>query len=121
MRLRVVLPVLSIILACMLFALGDVQTDKVMNVRRKTGYIEPIPDSYARARYLDYALNAPAWATLGEQRGKLRYRSTYWTGRDLRYFIALMVMWYGLDCNSTRSLGQAILLRRSRERGGIVV
>src|SRR5205807_3327891 len=96
MRFRFALPTLNVILAAILFHIGDLQTDKVMEIRSKSGFVEPVPDSYARARYLDYALNTPAWATLGEPRAMLRYRSTYWTGRDLRYFLALILMWYWL-------------------------
>ena len=55
-----------------------------------------MPDSYARARYADYALNAPAWAALGEPPGLIWHRTTYWTGRDLRYLLALIAMWYCL-------------------------
>jgi len=58
------------------------------------GTFEGLPFEAAVARYVDYALNAPAWATLLEQRGMRWSWSTYWSGRDLRYFLAVAVMWY---------------------------
>jgi hypothetical protein len=94
MPLRVFLPVLSVILAAVLFHVGDMQAERILNVRRQTGFVEPVPDSYARAKYLDYVLNVPAWAILGEQRGMLWSPSTYWRGRDLRYFLAVILLWY---------------------------
>jgi hypothetical protein len=94
MRFQIILPILNVILASICFHMGDVQAERIWKIRSHTGFVEPVPDSYARARYVDYALNAPAWATLGAQAGMLQSRSTYWTGRDLRYFLALIVMWY---------------------------
>jgi len=96
MRLRIFLPLISAIFAMMLFHVRDKQVCRIRENRRVSGFMEPIPDTYSRARYLDYAINAPAWASLGENRGLLWHRSTYWTGRDLRFFLALIVMWYWL-------------------------
>ena len=76
MRFRLVLPVLSVILAVILLRVGDMQIEKFLDGRRPGRGGEPVPDSYARAKYFDYALNAPAWATLGEERGMLWHRST---------------------------------------------
>jgi hypothetical protein len=69
------------------------QIKKILDVRRQDRFAEPVPDAYARARYFDYAINAPAWATLGEKRGTLWPRSKPWE-RNLRYFLAVIVMWY---------------------------
>lgn len=93
MRFRLVWPVLSVILAVILLRVGDMQIEKVLDGRRPDRGGEPVPDSYARAKYFDYALNAPAWATLGEERGMLWHRSTLWSG-NLRYFVAVVGMWY---------------------------
>jgi hypothetical protein len=85
MRFRFVLPVLSIILAVILFRVGDMQIEKILDGRRPDRGSEPVPDSYARAKYFDYALNAPAWATLEEERGMLWSKSTLWGG-NLKIF-----------------------------------
>jgi hypothetical protein len=72
-------------------SLGDLQA---RNLVTAGGLFEGLPAEAAVARYVDYALNAPAWATLLEQRGMRWSKSTYWSGRDLRYFLAVGVMWY---------------------------
>jgi len=105
MRLRILLPLVSVILAVVLFRVGDMQIKKILDVRRQDRFAEPVPDAYARARYFDYAINAPAWATLGEKRGTLWPRSKPWE-RNLRYFLAVIVMWYLVGSSSTKDLAR---------------
>jgi hypothetical protein len=93
MRLRIVLPIFNVILAIVLLRVGDSQASRFWNERIKFGPAEPMPDSYARARYLDYAINAPAWATLGEPRG-LIWSDYKQMERDTRYLLAVIIMWY---------------------------
>ncbi len=90
MRLRIVLPLASVVLGVVLFRVGDLQVRRAIAVH---GAYEGVQDGVATARYFDYALNAPAWALLGG-RGQLWGPSTYWTGYDLRYFLASAAMWF---------------------------
>jgi hypothetical protein len=57
---RVALPILSLILAVVSIRVGDEQFRRIA----ARGLEEPLPQSLARARYVDYALNAPAWASI---------------------------------------------------------
>lgn len=93
MRFQLVLPSVSVILAVVLIRAGDMQIRKIVEIRRHHRGAEPVPDSYARARYFDYALNAPAWAALGDQRGMLWSEGNRW-GPYLRYLLAVIGMWY---------------------------
>ena len=100
MRFRIVFPVVSVLLSALLFYAGDRQVRETLKTTNG-GSFEGMPLNAASAKYIDYAINAPAWAILMENREMRWSPSTYWTGRDLRYFIALVVMWYllgfGLD------------------------
>ena len=58
MTFRVALPILSLILAVVSIRVGDEHFRRIA----AHGMEEPLPQSLATARYLDYALNAPAWA-----------------------------------------------------------
>jgi hypothetical protein len=117
MRFRIVLPLVSVILGVLLFRLGDIQVRDVLKVAHG-GAFEGIPFEAAQARYVHYALNAPAWAILREEHGSLRWSpSTYWTGRDLRYFLAVAVMWYVLGLQLDERLKPATAQRiRARQR-----
>jgi hypothetical protein len=107
MRFRILLPLASVVLGAVLFRVGDLQVRKAIAVH---GSYEGVLDGAARARYLDYALNAPAWAALGDTRDRRWSASTYWTGYDLRYFLAVIVMWFLIGL---------VLDRRSREKRGL--
>lgn len=105
MRFRIVLPLANVILGLLLFYLGDVQARRI--IAANGGHLEePLQDGVAEARYVHYALNAPAWVLLDDTRDKIWSRSTYWTGRDLHYFLAIIVMWFliglKLDKKSSR-------------------
>src|SRR5271156_180788 len=104
MRFRVVLPLSNVVLAIVLLHFGDNQAEKILDIRRHDLEHEPVPDTYARARYLDYALNAPAWATLGEGRNMLWEPSLH-RGRDLRYLLAVILMWYLLGFQLDKRTG----------------
>jgi len=93
MRFRIVLPVSNVILGALLFHLGDIQAKRII-VDSGGARTEGLTDVAATARYVDYALNAPAWALLGDTRDRLWSPSTYWSGYDLRYFLAVIVMWF---------------------------
>ena len=90
MRYRFILPLANIVLGVLLFHLGDLQ---VRRIRERYGSYEGTQDAAATGKYVHYALNAPVWV-LVEKRGMLWSPSTYWTGRDLRYFLAATVMWF---------------------------
>ncbi|MGO9444243.1 MAG: hypothetical protein ACLPXB_05615 [Thiobacillaceae bacterium] len=99
MQLRIILPLGNVILGVLLFHFGDIQVLRI--VVGNGGAPEGMPDGAATAKYVHYALNAPAWAALGETR-QLRWDpSTYWRGHDLYYFLAVIVISYliglGLD------------------------
>jgi hypothetical protein len=106
MRFRILLPIANVMLGVLLFHVGDLQARRI--VAANAGHLEePLQDGVAKARYVHYALNAPAWALLGETRNKLWGASTYWTGHDLHYFLAVIIMWFliGLKLDRTFSRG----------------
>lgn len=104
MRFRIVLPIANVMLGMLLFHVGDLQARRI--VAANAGHLEePLQDGVAEARYAHYALNAPAWALLGDTRNKLWGESTYWTGHDLHYLLAVAIMWFliGLKLDRTSS------------------
>jgi hypothetical protein len=101
MRLRIIMPVLSVLLGVLLFHIGDQQAEKIL---AKAPHEEALPEAAATARYVHYALNAPAWALVGS-RDLLWSPSTYWTGRDLRYFVVVGVLWFLIGVFLDRRLG----------------
>ena|SRR5271157_5138056 len=116
MRFQIVLPLASLILGVWLFHLGDLQGQRI--IAAHGGVLEePLQDGVAEARYVDYALNTPAWALLEDTRDKLWSRSTYWTGYDLHYFLAVTAMWFliglKLDGRSSRK-GLELASRKTR-------
>ena len=99
MQFRIVLPVISVVLGVFLFHWGDIQVRKA--VVSASGAVEGMPDIAATAKYAHYALNAPAWA-LDDQREMRWSPTTYWTGHDLQYFVAVILMWYLIGLNLDR-------------------
>jgi hypothetical protein len=116
MRFQIVLPLASLILGVWLFHLGDLQGQRI--IAAHGGVLEePLQDGVAEARYVHYALNTPAWALLEDTRDKLWSRSTYWTGYDLHYFLAVTAMWFliGLKFDGRSSKeGLDLVARKSR-------
>jgi hypothetical protein len=102
MRFRIILPLANVILGVALFRLGDMQVRRI--VIANGGAPEGMPDIAAKAKYAHYALNAPAWALLGDTREMRWGWSTYWTGHDLHYFLAVMVMWFLIGLKLDRKL-----------------
>jgi hypothetical protein len=104
-RFRFILPILVIILGFFLFHLGDSQVRAIEAKRlQENGRIEePLPEAAAQARYVYYALNAPVWVLLGD-RNLLWGPSTYWTGRDLRFFVAVGLLWFWVGSNIDKKL-----------------
>lgn len=92
MHFRFVLPVANIVLGVLLFHLGDLQVRRLLENPR--AHHEPMVDAAATAKYVHYALNAPVWVLLEKREIFLWSPSTYWTGHDLHYFLATMVMWF---------------------------
>lgn len=93
MRFRIILPLANVILGVFLFHLGDIQVRRI--IAAQGGVLEePLQDGAATARYVHYALNAPAWAFMRDPNSKLWSPSTYWTGHDLHYFLAVAAMWF---------------------------
>jgi hypothetical protein len=90
MQYRIVLPLLSVALAVMLLRVGDRQRQKIVDLGH---HEEMVPHTYARARYLDYAINAPVWAIVEGQRDQLWPYSSP-KNRDLGYILGVIVMWY---------------------------
>jgi hypothetical protein len=116
MRFRIMLPIANVMLGVVLFHVGDLQARRI--VAANAGHLEePLQDGVAKARYIHYALNAPAWALLGDTRDSLWETSTYWTGHDLHYFLAVTIMWFliGLKLDRTSSGGH----RSAGKWGGI--
>jgi hypothetical protein len=72
---RTVLPVVFLILSITLAKLGEARRDRFMqSVLAQTASMqEPLPEAFATERYVDCALNAPAWAAMMKMLG-LRVR-----------------------------------------------
>jgi hypothetical protein len=105
MRFRLALPLLNVILGAVLFWVGDLQIERVAETCGPH-CTEGVPDDFATAKYVDYALNAPAWIFRQEAQVRMfwapdirqwiKYRGSRWGGLDLWYFLAVVVMWYCL-------------------------
>jgi hypothetical protein len=104
-RFRVLLPVLFLALSVALGRLGDAERNRIVECVGK-GAVHGIPDWTARARYLDYALNAPAWAAAWNMPAIPLKQRTYW--EDIAwivercsypFFVVLMwlVIGFGVD------------------------
>jgi hypothetical protein len=92
LRYRIILPLVSVILGVFLFHLGDIEVRRT--VVANGGAPEGMADAAATAKYVHYALNTPAWVITGDTRETRWSQSTYWTGHDLLYFVAVIVLWY---------------------------
>jgi hypothetical protein len=116
MHLRILLPITNIIIGAMLFCWGDMQVRRIAE-SNGGARAEGITDVAAEARYVHYALNAPAWALLGDTREKLWSPSTYWYGRDLGYLLAVAILWFligsALDKRIRNDQTKHVLLRPS--------
>ena len=114
MRFRILLPLSSVILGVLLFHWGDIPVRRI--VAANGGVMEEgITDVAAKAGYVHYALNAPAWAFLGDTRDRLWSRSTYWKGHDLYYFLAVVALWFSIGVIiDRRSIGRALGLDARR-------
>jgi hypothetical protein len=100
--LRFSLPLASLVLGVLLFHLGDIQVRRTLI--EQGGAFEGMPDIAAEAKYVHYALNAPAWTIIiGTTDGRWS-PSTYWSGRDVRYFLAVIMMWYLIGLRLDRKL-----------------
>lgn len=88
---RFVLPVLNLAIAVPLFHMGYQQS--------RRAHMEPLP-AIERARYVEYALNIPAWAAQSVTPWVLHLNEgvTHWeameTERDWWYMLYVMLMWY---------------------------
>jgi hypothetical protein len=92
MWLRFVFPLLNLVVAVLLFHVGDMQVRRVASASQVLE--EPINDGVAKARYVEYALNAPAWALLGDTRAGIWSPSSYWSGYNLRFFALASAIWF---------------------------
>ena len=96
------LPLIFLLLSIIMAKIGEsYRTTIVQSVVAKYGHLaEPIPDSVALARFIDYALNAPAWVAAWNMPhvlpidesvthwGIMRYEAHWW------YFIFVALMWF---------------------------
>ncbi len=114
--LRVLLPLLNVILAGILLYFGHLQMLHQIRLRQRLGGMyEPIPEAYERARFLSYAINAPAWAARirmspevldpetilsGKARGGLW--SAIPEGNDWWYLLFVGLIWYFLGSRMER-------------------
>jgi hypothetical protein len=89
MRFRILLPLANVVLGVFLFHLGDVQARSLLRIHQE----EPLVDEAATARYIHYGMNAPVFVLMGP-RSTHWYPSNYWTGHDLRYLLAVALMWF---------------------------
>lgn len=101
MRLRFLLPVVSLALAIFLFRFGDLQAKEIAAGAHGSAF-EGLPLEAAKARYIAYALNAPAWALLAQARNMRWSPTTLWNARDLLFLTAVGLMWYCLGLRLDR-------------------
>jgi len=112
--IRIILPTVQLILAIGLFALGDYQLNEHRKMVRdsatgRTVRDDPWPESLETGRFVDYAINAPAWVAktntpwvLTSPLDPSNRQAAFWrgikSGRDWWYllYIALMWFWIGL-------------------------
>jgi hypothetical protein len=86
-----------------------------------------MPVGAATARYVHYALNAPAWVIVRETPEMRWSPSTYWTGHDLRYFLVVIVLWFVVGVEVDRKIternrsGEPIAKRWSHIFEGILL
>lgn len=89
--LRLLLPILNVVIVLVLFRVGYQQAQRA--------HQEPFP-ALERARYVDYALNIPAWAAQSVTPWMFHINEgvTYWkamqTERDWWYVLYVILMWY---------------------------
>ncbi len=102
MRFRFFLPAGNVILGLLLFHWGDVQVRRILVTNG--GALEGITDVAARAKYVHYALNAPAWALLGDTRNRLWSPSTLRSTDELLYFLAVILLWFSIGLVLDRQL-----------------
>lgn len=86
-RLCVVLPTINIFFAFVLLAIGRAEMIREFRTREARGGIyEPVPAAYERARFLSYAINAPAWVLQLHMPTILHIQgSKYWGGEGARF------------------------------------
>jgi len=102
MRYRIVLPLFSVGLAVILLRVGDRQRQWIVD---HGDHYEMVPYTYARARYLDYAINAPVWAIAEGERNQFWPYSTP-ENRDRGYILGVIVMWYLLGSQFDKKYGE---------------
>ncbi len=106
--LRILLPLLNVLLAGILLYIGHLQMLHQIRLRQHPyGMYEGIPETYERARFLSYAMNAPAWAariwmspevldpeTVLSGNAHHGLRSAIPEGNDWWYLLFVGLMWY---------------------------
>src|SRR5512141_2800117 len=101
-RFSILLPLLFLALSVLLAKVGETRRDNIIrSVVARHGFLfEPLPDNVALERFIDYAINAPAWAAawnmphifpISESEthlGIMRYEAHWW------YFLFVLMMWH---------------------------
>jgi hypothetical protein len=104
-RFRVLVPLLNVAMAVVLLDVGQAQWKKIAS----HGMSELLPDLYRSATYVDYALNAPAWAAQMNMPWLLhvkRWRMME-TERDWWYLLFVAVMWFHIGSRLDKRLHSA--------------
>jgi hypothetical protein len=133
--LRIILPLLTVILAGILLYIGHLQMLHQIRLRQRLGGMyEPIPQAYERTRFLSYAMNAPAWAariwmspevldpeTVLSGNAHHGLRSAIPEGNDWWYLLFVGLMWYFIGSRleqwrSSRTRGSTRQAPRWRDR-----
>ena len=104
---QIVLPISHILLAFFLLTLGRSEMVRELRIAKSEGGIhEPLPSYIERARYVSYAINAPAWFVQLLMPSILHLEgSSFWGGegahlgaiedeRDFWYLVFVGVLWF---------------------------
>jgi hypothetical protein len=115
-RFRFTLPAIALIFALVCLSIGRSQMERAMHnpARRSSGGpSEPVPDITARAKYVSYAVNVPAWAAQECIPWELHVWRADHTDSDLWYFLFVCVMWYCIGWKLDNWSGQVTSSRAS--------
>lgn len=106
-RFKVVLPIVQLALALGLFAIGQAEDDRIRwaaydPITNTSKNSEGVRDIFKRARYADYAINAPAWfaqentpwvLNIG---GRAMLFGILDSESDWYYMLYVVLMWFGI-------------------------
>jgi len=95
-RFRVILPAAFLVLSIVLATVGDWQRQRVIDSVGR-GAVHGVPQRVAVARFMDYAINAPAWIATWQIPNFINHFPSWGimsTEFDWRYLLLVCITWY---------------------------